>query len=62
VLRVDWLLAGGSSLHLIGNFGETASVLLPAGRPIHLQRAVLRDAGQHVHFEAHGLAVVLASA
>ena len=24
VLRVDWLLAGGSSLHLIGNFGETA--------------------------------------
>jgi hypothetical protein len=28
---------------------------------IHLQRVVLRDAGQHVHFEAHGLAVVLVS-
>ena len=31
VLRVDWLLAGGSSLHLIGNFGEPASALLPDG-------------------------------
>jgi len=62
VLRVDWLLARSSSLHLIGNFGEPGSVLLPTGTLIHLQRAVLRDAGQHVHFEAHGLAVVLASA
>ena len=50
------------ALHLLGNFGETASALLPTGNPIHLQGAVLREEGQRVHFEAHGLAVVLAQA
>ena len=59
VLSVAWLLADGSRLHLVANFGPARNLPLPAGRQVHLQRVQAGQAGSAVHWEKHGLAVTL---
>ena len=62
VLSVAWVLADGSRLHLVANFGPARDLPLPAGRPVHLQRVQAGKAGSAVRWEMHGLAVTLEAA